>query len=416
VTGPAVVVCTDPGVPVFGHKGASVHCQQVLRELVRRFLRVHLITCRPGGTPPPGLRTVVVHELPRPAGDDHAARELAVAGLDAVVVGVLDAIAAAEGAPALVYQRYGLWSCGPLEHAREQGWPSVLEVNAPLPEEQARHRRLTDHESAVRLTQRAFRAADLVYAVSRPVADWVERLCPGRQVPVVPNGVDPAAFPAPAGRTAGDVLVFAGTFRPWHGVDLLVEAAGRMVRDPQDRGTSLLLVGDGPALPRAVERAVQLGVPVRATGAVAPDEVPALLAGADVGVAPYPAGEHYFSPLKVAEYLAAGLATVAADVAGLSDHVAHGREALLVPPGDLAALTTALRDVRDDPRLRARLGRAGRQAAERMSWRSVVDRVLDLLVASERVAGSERLTAPGWATAPEWVTAQGRVAGAGTPR
>jgi glycosyltransferase involved in cell wall biosynthesis len=399
VTGPAVVVCTDPGVPVFGHKGASVHCQQVLLELVRRFPRVHLVTCRPGGRPPPGLRTVVVHELPRPAGDDHAARERAVAGLDAVVVGVLDAIAASDGAPALVYQRYGLWSCGPLEHARERGWPSVLEVNAPLPEEQARHRRLTDHESAVRLTQRAFRAADLVYAVSRPVADWVEQLCPGRQVPVVPNGVDPAAFPAPAGpRTAGDVLAFAGTFRPWHGVDLLVEAAGRMVRDTRDRGTRLLLVGDGPALPGAVERAVRLGVPVRATGAVTPDQVPGLLAGADVGVAPYPAGEHYFSPLKVAEYLAAGLATVAADVAGLSDHVAHGREALLVPPGDLAALTTALRDVRDDPRLRERLGRAGRQAARRMSWRSVVDRVLDLLLASGRV------------------TASVRVAGAGTPR
>jgi len=384
--GPAVLVCTDPGVPAFGRKGASVHAQQILRELVRRFLRVHLVTCRPGGAPPAGLEAVVVHELPRPGGDDHAVRERAVAALDPVAVGVLDAIAATEGAPALVYQRYGLWSCEPVEHARRRGWPSVLEVNAPLPEEQSRHRRLVDRAGAAHLSRRAFRAADLVYAVSRPVADWVEELSPGRSVPVVPNGVDTAAFAAtPAARTRG-MLAFTGTFRPWHGVDLLVEAAGLLVRDREDPGTSLLLVGDGPALPAALERAAQLGVSVRATGPVAPADVPGLLATAEVGVAPYPAGNHYFSPLKVGEYLAAGLATIAADVAGLSDHVAHGREALLVPPGDLAALTGALRAVRDDPSLRAALGTAGRQAAGRMSWRVVVDRIEDLLAASRRPA------------------------------
>jgi glycosyltransferase involved in cell wall biosynthesis len=273
-----------------------------------------------------------------------------------------------------------------VEHARRQGWPSVLEVNAPLPEEQSRHRRLVDRAGAVRLSRRAFRAADLVYAVSRPVADWVEELCPGRSVPVVPNGVDAAAFAATSDPPTGGVLAFTGTFRPWHGVDLLVEAAGRLVRDPEDPGTSLLLVGDGPALPPALDRAADLGVPVRATGAVAPAEVPGLLATAEVGVAPYPAGDHYFSPLKLGEYLAAGLATVAADVAGLSEHVAHGREALLVPPGDLAALTVALRSVRDDPYLRAALGAAGRHAAGRMSWQAVVDRLVDLLAASRRPA------------------------------
>lgn len=388
---PAVMVCTDPGVPVFGRKGASVHAQQVLRQLVRRYDRVHLVTCRPGGPPPAGLEAVQVHALPRPGGDDAAARERVVAALDPHVVRVLDAVAAAEGQPALVYQRYGLWSCEPMEHARRRGWPSVLEVNAPLPEEQARHRVLVDRAEAERRTTRALAAAALPYAVSAPVAEWAERSCPGVTVPVVANGVDVAAF-TPADRPRdGRVLAFTGTFRPWHGVDLLVEAAGRLVRDSGDRGdggegTSLLLVGDGPELPRALGRAEQLGVPVRATGVVAPDEVPALLATADVGTAPYPAGDHYFSPLKVAEYLAAGLPTVAADVAGLSERVADGREAVLVPPGDVDALTTALRSLRDDPGLRARLARDGRAAAvRRMSWDRVVDRVLALLPAAAGV-------------------------------
>ena len=48
-------VCADPGVPVFGPKGSSVHVQEVVRELVRRGVDVSLWCARMGGDPPPDL-------------------------------------------------------------------------------------------------------------------------------------------------------------------------------------------------------------------------------------------------------------------------------------------------------------------------------------------------------------------------
>ncbi len=57
-------VCADPGVPVFGKKGCSVHAQEVIRSLRGRGASVELFARRLGGDPPPGLQAVPVHRLP----------------------------------------------------------------------------------------------------------------------------------------------------------------------------------------------------------------------------------------------------------------------------------------------------------------------------------------------------------------
>lgn len=369
----AVHVVTDPGVPAFGSKGCSVHVQEVLRELGRRFDRVHLVTTRPGGTP---LPRVVVHALERPSGPDVAAREAAQRTADAAAARVLASICGSEPV-ALVYQRYSLWSAAVAETARALGIPVVLEINAPLPVEQARHRGLHDAEAAVRYTRRVLRAASAPFAVARPVARWAEGLDPLRRaIPVIGNGVDTTRF-SPARRPSEPVVVFAGTFKAWHGLDLMVDATA-LARDQAP--LRLLLVGDGPERAGTVARARAARVPVESTGALIPSDVPAALRRAAIAVAGYPAGEHYFSPLKVAEYLATGLPTVASAIADLPDLVADGTEALLVPPGDVVATADALARVATDPALADRLAQAGRSAAvARMSWSAVVDRTLGLV-------------------------------------
>lgn len=380
-----VYVCLDPGVPVFGRKGCSVHVQSVLRELLARGARVDLVASRTGGPAPRGLEGVRVHELGRPRAESPAAVEALRTAQDEhaaeLVAGLLRATA--SRAP-LVYQRYSLFSARVMETAAELGVPGILEVNAPLVEEQARHRVLVDGAGARSATVRALRAAHLAYAVSGPVAAWAEALLgDGGEVRVVPNGVDVARFASPA--EAGDrgtaavpdplTLAFVGTFRPWHGVDLLVDAVARLGGEHRVR---LLLIGDGPERTAVLARAVERGVAVAAPGAVDPDAVPGLLAGADVAVAPYPEGEAYFSPLKVMEYLAAGLPTVAGAVSDLPRLLTDGAEVLLVPPGDLDALTLALRRLVADDGLRRRLSRAGRQAAERrLTWQAAVGTVLE---------------------------------------
>jgi len=375
----AVYVVTDPGVPVFGAKGCSVHVQEVLRQLCRRHDTVHLVTTRAGGEPPADLAGVRLHLLPRPSGADLAARELAQRAGDRAAAAIVASLCAA-GPVALLYVRYALWSAAPLEVARRAGVPSVLEVNAPLFDEQARHRGLHDPLGAQRWTRRALGAAEAPFAVAGPVAAWARGLDPaGRRIPVVGNGVDVERFrPGRDRDPVAPVVVFSGTFKPWHGTALLVDALAAARAD----GTPLrlLLLGDGPELGATVDRARRAEVPVLVVGRVDPAEVPGWLRGADLAVAPYPMGEHYFSPLKVAEYLATGLPTVASTIADLPRLVADGEEALLVPPGDVAATASALHRLATDASLRARLGRAARRAAvDRMSWTATVDATLALL-------------------------------------
>jgi glycosyltransferase involved in cell wall biosynthesis len=378
----AVYVVTDPGVPAFGAKGCSVHVQEVLRELTRRYGQVHLVTTRPGGDPPADLAGVVVHALPRPVGADLPEREAAQRRADQDAGRVVAALCATDQA-GVVYERYALWSAAALEAARTAGVPTVLEINAPLLEEQARHRGLHAATAAREWTARALAAAGAPFAVAGPVARWAETLDPRRRtIPVVPNGVDLRRFrPAPVRRDLTEpVVAFAGTFKPWHGTDLLVDAvAAARARGPKLR---LLLIGDGPQLAATIQRAGRAGVPVHATGRLDPAEVPKWLQGADLAAAPYPEGDHYFSPLKVAEYLAAGLPTVASAIADLPGLVADGEEALLVPPGDVAATAAALVRLARDPGLCARMAAAARRAAEqRMSWSAVVDATLGLVPA-----------------------------------
>src|SRR5699024_9195154 len=96
--------------------------------------------------------------------------------------------------------------------------------------------------------------------------------------------------------------------------------------------TRLVIVGDGPERDALTQQARAAGVDVEFAGAVDPVDVPGRLAQFDVAVAPYPAhGDTYFSPLKVLEYMAAGVAVVASRVGQIPELVDHGRTGILVP-------------------------------------------------------------------------------------
>jgi glycosyltransferase involved in cell wall biosynthesis len=113
----------------------------------------------------------------------------------------------------------------------------------------------------------------------------------------------------------------------------------------------------------------------------------------DVGVAPYLDFEgFYFSPLKLVEYMSAGLCPVVSDVGDLAATVEHGRAGVLVPPGDADALAGALVAV-DRDRLRLReLGRRAHAVARALpTWpdnaRRVVEMLTDALPAGSHASG-----------------------------
>ncbi|MTV24477.1 glycosyltransferase family 4 protein [Nitriliruptoraceae bacterium ZYF776] len=210
----------------------------------------------------------------------------------------------------------------------------------------------------------AARWCDHVVAVSHHHARWAadEGVRPRGSLRVIPNGV-PA--PAPAGPLPlpgrrGPIVVHVGRIAPGKGVDVLLDAFTDLRRgDGQGADAHLVVAGDGPAMPALTEQARLLGLGDDVTWLGHRDDVPAVLAAADVVVLP---SLREGLSLALLEAMAAARAIVATDLGGTAEALVGGRAGVLVPPGDAGAVTAALRELLADPDRRTRL--AARALAE----------------------------------------------------
>lgn len=389
-------VCADRGVPVFGRKGCSVHVQEILRAMLRRGWTVDLFASRIDGQPPDDLLSVRVHRLPTflPRETAQSAARDECYGANRCLQGMLEK----EGPFDLIYERYSLWSFAAQEFARSVGVCSILEVNAPLIDEQQRYRTLEDPSLAYTTTDKAFNAATSLVAVSREVADCVASRCDDSQrVHVVSNGVNAERFSQvrrPASDRDAFTVGFVGTLKPWHGVETLVEAFAMAVESCP--GMRLRIVGDGPermSLQERVRRRIpQHGNAVEFSGAVDHGRVPDLLSTIDAAVAPYPAlDDFYFSPLKIYEYMAAGCSVVASRVGACARIISDGENGLLCEAGNAADLARVLQTLYVDRELCRDLGKRARQTAmTEYTWRDVLRRIVATtdLASEEPLAGA----------------------------
>src|SRR5205807_10101774 len=147
-----------------------------------------------------------------------------------------------------------------------------------------------------------------------------------------------------------------------------------------------LLIGDGP-LRGVVDQVIRehgLQARVALPGLVPHAQMPDYLAACDVLVSPHgrqvDGGEFFGSPTKLYEYMAAGRPIVASAVGQIAEALCDGQTALLVPPDDPEALAAAILRLVDAACLRARIGAAARQQAERAhTWRGNAERLLAAL-------------------------------------
>jgi glycosyltransferase involved in cell wall biosynthesis len=399
-------VCGDRGIPLDGSKGASVHVRQTIAGLLGRGHELMVLAARaparndlgcPTLTPAvrPGLEPNQALHRPIPAAGDSVEAEL-----EALALG-WNLATAVELPPEVdvVYERYSLWSLTGMILAGRYAAPLVLEVNAPLIDEQRRYRNLCLASLAGTIERAVVREAAAVLCVSSPLQQRAAQLRGGADgTYLFANAVDTARFQpaaAPPGTGAAPTaterlnIVFVGSLKPWHGLPILLDAFARLAAlFPQAR---LWIVGTGPERPSLGRQAAALGLGSRICfkGALPHEQVPALLSQADIAVAPYPELDRfYFSPLKLGEYLAAGLPVVTTQLGDLAALVQPEESTLLVPPGDPAAFAAALIRLAQDRPLRLRLGAAGRQIAERhLSLTSSLERLEGLLISLTRSAG-----------------------------
>ncbi len=383
-------IVADGGVPVYGSKGASVH----VREFIRALARDHEVDlfCAALGSDVHHLPVGWVRSQPRPAvpssGDAALDRDRTrVATVDAMAARVASAHATMPYD--FIYERYALFSTVGLSIARSSGVPFLLEVNAPLIAERRRVEPLPLAPLARARERENFAGADAVLCVSAAMAAYAlkQGALPSR-VHVVPNAVDMSRFHplisggeirAQHGLGTSLTVGFVGSLKPWHGVDLLLQAF-QQEAEPDWR---LLIIGEGPEAASLKTLACQLGVDrqVLFVGAVHHDVIPQYVAALDIAVAPYRgSAAFYFSPLKLYEYLAAGRAVLASDVGQISSTIRHLENGYLVASDDAGSLAAGLRQLADDRALRSALEHAAPDGIT--SWDQVAVRVLDIAAAT----------------------------------
>ena len=228
------------------------------------------------------------------------------------------------------------------------------------------------------LFRAAFAASDAVLAVSSASAEALKRAYAVPTVAVVPNAPPP---PLPFERedtgVDGEVRVayLGGFANPAKGGDVMVRALELAL--PRAVRLRVTLAGPGELPPAGVELVADHPA-VAWVGWLDPGEKDELLRSAQIFAM---ASRSEGLPMALLEAMAYGLAIVATEVGGIPEALDSGREGLLAPPEQPAALADALCAVAENPQLRERLARGARRRAERLDSVEVAGR-LDALYAS----------------------------------
>ena len=298
----------------------------------------------------------------------------------------------------VVLERYYNFGGEGVRAAYRRGVPSVLEVNSPAVDHPGSAKSWLDRfvffGSLKAVREDLCRKAS---ALVTPLPTIIPRSVPREKVHPVHWGANVDVFHpgVTASGSSGElpipgdasVVVFSSSFRPWHGAELLVRAAARVLERAPN--AFFLLIGQGPMLARVKQHAEELGVlsRIHCTGAVPYEEMPHYLARAHIGVAPYQPSLHgqlqlgfYWSPLKIFEYMASGLPVITLDIEPLREIVRPGLEGLLFPENHTERLAEAIGELVSSPERARAMGQSARQRIVSLfSWQvhcEALERVL----------------------------------------
>jgi len=389
------VLYVAPDVVVPYYRGASTHVLEVARGLASVGDTVHVLSRRLDRSQPKRESSdgVVIHRIfrgilnPLP-GSNYAKVERGeteasgvgrsfyrsyLSTLFPLYAGLVSLDLIRKHGIQVVLERETAFGAGAFASVRT-GVPLVLEVVGP------------------RYSDQSMAAAKKILAYTRSMVKGAD----SSKVTIVDGGVDLEKFRPDRqegqkvrtrlGLGGQELLVgYVGTFQPWHGLDSLMAAAQALARELPD--LRLLLVGPYSGIVQEMSKSLGLEGVCLFTGPVPYDEVPGYVNACDVMVAPYDpsrspvrASKGIGSPLKVLECMGCARPVVTTDLEPTNRILGISKAALLVPPGDSAALAEALRTLLLDRGKAEAMGLAGRELVERgYSWREFASRLHGIL-------------------------------------
>ncbi|MCK5562510.1 MAG: glycosyltransferase family 4 protein [Thermoplasmata archaeon] len=378
-----------PSVKIPENLAQSVHQYEFAKRLVENGFEVHLV-CRRPQAPPEIDDGIVFHKI--------MSKEFPLKR----PVFTLDTVRFLKNLLKrhkfdLIHDRGYLFGGAGTKVGNKNDIPVILQIDDDWIETEALASRITStnfyKSRALNWCKKLMTKVDYAFTVSetlrqRVISTWGGD---GEKISVVPNGADidkfkPDREPLGLRQDLGldedsKVVTFVGALGPWHGVNYLVEAAPLILKKVPD--AHLWLVGGAQEYDSMYLRDLITNLKIKdhvhIIGSRPSEQIPRILVESDVGVAPYPQFDMGFSPLKIFEYMAAGVPIVCSDLPSLREILTDNQTGILVESENIEALAAAITEVLKNPKLSQRLVVNARRAVEeRYSWEAVTEKLITL--------------------------------------
>jgi glycosyltransferase involved in cell wall biosynthesis len=375
-------------------KGASTHILHNLRGLINKGYDAHLITPNDGLLPTED--TIDGAQVTRVTQD---LTQNFLARATHFGKAVLAHLALNPNYDVVHYRN--IWDGLHLaQNKKRYGYKTLFEVNGLPSIELKYHYPGLDIDLLTKIKEQelaTLHLSDAIICPSNVTRDYIASLGLNRKlVTVIPNGVSASDFPPtplPAREGRVPVLLYIGTLADWQGLDIVVKALPKIL---SQQAVRLQIVGRGRSRQRKVlsKQIRKLGVEgsVTVLPAMPHHEIPALIAEADICVAPLGLNDRNVTqgacPIKVLEYMAAGRPLLASNMPIVRELVREDVDALLFSPNDPDDLARQTLALLNDLELSKRLAQsASERALSKFTWhesQKKLGKVYEKLLAASR--------------------------------
>jgi glycosyltransferase involved in cell wall biosynthesis len=258
--------------------------------------------------------------------------------------------------------------------------PIVFEAHQPfyLSQQIPRRQRVLFH-----LEKEVYQRVDGLVSISGVLGKFLQKQFQlERLSELTPSGVDLGLFRPRQGMPEARCLLYLGQFYPWKGVDTLVEAMHFL---PDFLHLKLIGGREGSEDYRRIStkiRELGLGQRIHLLGLLPQDQLGSHLKEAYLAVLPASRREgisEFSSPLKLFEYMAAGIPIVASDLPSFREILRHSENAYLVEADDPEALAKGIMALTNAPRLAEKLAQTALREINSFSWLARAEKIVGYL-------------------------------------